>query len=239
MKRQLVFMTALLTVLTVVLTVNGVAPRTVGVHVGDWAHYVFMYQGNSTMPGPDENMTSGLFTVMGISGTNVTIMMHTYYSNGSDFIEYHWIDVDTGQTDDGSASGMLIAANLNQGDLVYTTPQDPFMNGAFNDTLTRNYLGQPAQVNHFGLNYTSPPNPYDNATSTMDWYWYRATGIPTEVTMNYTEQVDPIYGNSSWWTWTLLIDNIVPEFPAALVTPVFIITTLVTVAVYKMKKKRS
>jgi len=238
MKKQLIFMTILFTISALALTVNGAPPRTVGVHVGEWAHYIFTYQGNSTIPGPEPNMTSGLFTIMGISGTNVTIIMHAYYSNGSDFIEYHWIDVDTGQTDDGNATGMLIAANLNQGDLVYTTSVEPFMDGTFNDTLTRNYLGQPAQVNHFGLNYTAPPNPYYNVTSTMDWYWYRATGIPTEVTMNYTEQqASP--GNSSWWTWSLLIDNIVPEFPTALVTPVLMITILATVAIYKMKKKRN
>ncbi|HVO37190.1 MAG TPA: hypothetical protein VMT01_03380 [Candidatus Acidoferrum sp.] len=235
MKKQLIFVTVLFAILALTLTVHGVAPRTVGVHVGEWAHYVFTFQGNSTTPGPDPNMTSGLFTIMSISGTNVTLQMHSYYPNGSDFIEYHWIDVDTGQND-GNATGMLIAANLNQGDPVYTTSVAPFMDGTLNDTLTRNYLGQPAQVNHFGLNYTTPPNPIYNLTSTMDWYWYRATGIPAEITMNYTDQVS--MGNSTWFNWSLLIDNIVPEFPALLVTPVFMITTLVAVAVCKMKKKR-
>jgi hypothetical protein len=237
MKKQLIFMAFSVAALALAMSVNGAAPRIVGVHVGDWAHYVFTYQGNSTMPGPDQNMTSGLFTIMGISGTNVTIMMHAYYSNGSDFTEYHWLDVDTGEND-GNATGMLIAANLNQGDLVYTTPVDPFMDGTFNDTLTRNYLGYPQQVNHFGLNYSSPPNPYYNVTSIMDWYWFKATGIIAEINMSYAEQsLIGTMADTSYWNWTLLIDGIVPEFPAALITPAFMIITLVTVAIYKAKKR--
>jgi len=240
MRRQLVFMVVLATVLIMVLKANGAVPlRTVGVNVGDWAHYVFIYQGNSTAMdiGMDVNMTLGTITVLSVSGTNVTLQMHGYYANGSDTIEAHWIDVDTGEND-GNATGMLIAADLMQGDLVYTTQVQPFMDGTINETINRNYLGSSVEVNHFVTNMTTPPNEFYNVTFQMDWYWFKATGIPAEMTVNYADE-NSLTGNKAWISWSMTIDDIVPEFPAALVAPVFMIATLATVAVYKIRKKSS
>jgi len=238
MRWQLALMVVLATVLIMVLKANGVAPlRTVGVNVGDWSHYVFIYQGNSTAidVGMDVNMTSGLVTVLSVSGTNVTLEMHGYYANGSDTIEVHWIDVGTGEND-GNATGMLIGANLMQGDLVYTTQVQPFMDGTINATINRNYLGSPVEVNHFVTNMTAPPNEFYNVTLQMDWYWFRATGIPAEMTVSYADE-SFLTGNNTWFSWSMTVDDIVPEFPATLVAPVFIMATLATVVVYKKRKK--
>jgi hypothetical protein len=231
-------MVVLATVLIMVLKANGAVPlRTVGVNVGDWSLYVFTYQGNVTAMDVemDVNMTSGLFTVLSVSGTNVTLEMHGYYANGSDTIEAHWIDVDTGEND-GNATGMLIAANLMQGDLVYTTQVQPFMDGTINETINRNYLGSPAEVNHFVTNMTTPPSEFSNVTFQMDWYWFKATGIPAEMTMNYALE-SFLTGNKTWFSWSMTIDDVIPEFPATLVAPVFMIATLATAAVYKIRKK--
>jgi len=238
MRRQLALMVVLTTILIIVLKANGAAPlRTAGVNAGDWAQYVFIHQGNSTAMdiGMDVNMTSGAINVLSVSGTNVTLQMHGYYANGSDTIETHWINVDTGEND-GNATGMLIAANLMQGDLVYTTQVQPFMDGTINETIIRNYLGNPVGVNHFVMNMTTPPNEFYNVTFQMDWYWYKTKGILAEMTMNYADNM--FMGNNTWFSWSMMINGIIPEFPSALLAPAFVVATLVAVTIFKVKKKR-
>ncbi len=214
------------------------AQRTVGVNVDDWADYVVSYQGNSTAMNMEEmaNTTRMTFTIVAVSGTNVTLQVHTYYQNGSDTIETGWIDVDTGQNDGNVLGpGMLVAANLSQGDRVYTTSVDPFGEGTINETITTEYLGSTVEVNHFMTNMSSPPNPIMNATLNMSWHWYRTTGIPAEVRFYYRAETS---SNMTWFDIRLMVDSIIPEFPLLIILPLFMITTLLASVVYRRKKLR-
>jgi len=249
MRWQIVFVVAFVSVLLLALRAYGDLPlRTVGVNVGDWAHYLVTHEGNSTAidMGDSVNLTSATFSVLDISSTNVTMQMHAYYINGSNTIETGWIDVDTGQNDGiTTGAGTLISANLMQGDLVYTTSVAPFNDGTINETLTRNYMGSPVDVNHYVANTTSPPNPFLNVTYRMDWYWYKATGIPAEITVNYMEESNSTLpsmnyeenaaSNMTWFSWSMTIEGIIPEFPAAYATAVFMIATLLVVTIYRRK----
>jgi hypothetical protein len=235
MRWQIVFVVAFVTVLLLALRADGLPLRTVGVNVGNWAQYSITHEGNSTAidMGDEVNWTAATFTVLAISGTNVTMQGHVYYVNGSDFTETGWIDVDTGQSGgNATGAGTLISANLMQGDLVYTTAVAPFYGGTINETISRNYMGSPADVNHYVVNMTTPPNPFANVTFRWDWYWYKATGIPAEITMNYEENAA---SNMTWFSWSMTINGIVPEFPTAYATAVFMIATLLIATIYRRK----
>ncbi len=199
------------------------AQRAVGVQVGDWAEYTVTgaFQGNVT--DPFENVTSMKVTVVNIVDTNVTVDAHFYFENGSDAVEPGWIDVDTGN---GTYQGWLIAANLNEGDRIYTNNQTMFGEMTINETITREYLGSTVEVNHFIINVTTPPNPVYNMSLLMDWYWYRDSGIVAEMRMyNLVE----FMGNTTMFDVSVNPLNVIPEFPISAHLPFLIITTIALV----------
>jgi len=243
-------------ILFMLLTFLLVAPslaspeRTVGVQEGDWADYVVTYEGNSTemMGGDLVNVTGMRVTVVSVSGTNVTLESTTDYENGSDTVDTGWIDVETGeQGGNFTFAGVLIAANLNQGDPVYTVSQSFFGEGTINETVTRGYLGSMVEVNHFILNMTIPPNPVINLTYSWSWYWYRATGLPAEMTFYYMQEsagfipvetsVESVpiaqSSNMTWFEIHLTIVDVIPEFPSTLILPLLMIIALVAVMLRK------
>ncbi len=213
------------------------AQRTVGVKAGDWADYVVTYQGNSTeMMGEYlVDVTEMRSSVIDFSGTNVTLEGHTYFKNGSDSVDTGWIDVDTGQNGGNfTGHGILIAANLNQNDRIYTTYQDPFGEGTINETVTREYLGTMVEVNHFVRNVTIPPNPFLNMTFNMSWYWYRATGIPAEMYFYYMQESS---GNMTWFEIRVTIVDFVPELPVYAILPLLIFITVAVIVLARAKTR--
>jgi len=200
--------------------------------VGDWAEYTVtgVYQGDVT--DPLENVTSMRVTVVDIVDTNVTIEAHFYFENGSDTVEPGWVDVETGN---GTHQGWLIAANLNEGDRVYTSNQTMFGELAINETITREYLGSTVEMNHFILNMTIPPNPFFNMSLLMDWYWYRDSGMVAEMRMYYlTESI----GNTTMFDVNVNVLNVIPEFPISAFLPLFITITTTVIILAKFKSKR-
>lgn len=201
-----------------------VAAQSVGVSPGDWAEYAGTPSANGTLPS-FMNITWSKVTVLEISGTNITFQQIMRYANTTEDMWIGVVDVATGQ---GNGTGSFIAANLTQGDLIYTDPSPgAFPPGAtINETVSREYLGETVEVNHLNIT-TSMKTPLpENATLTMflNFYWYRATGMLAEMSMYQLEQpeVDPA-------TWTKLEIVIIPEFPSALILPLFMIATLAAV----------
>lgn len=215
------------------LCIHVYAQRAVGVQVGDWAEYTVTgaFQGNFT--DPFENVASMRVTVVNIVDTNVTVEAHMYFENGSDTVELGWIDVDTGN---GTHQGWLIAANLNEGDRIYSSNQTMFSELTINETITREYLGSTVEVNHFIINVTTPPNPFYNMSLLMDWYWYRDSGIVAEMRM-YTLMEG--MGNTTMVDVNVNVFDIIPEFPIFTYLPFFIITTIALVVLAKFKIKLS
>lgn len=226
-------------------------PRVAGVQAGDWADYDVTFQGNSTNMMAEDlaNVTEMRLTVIHVSGTNVTVEAHTYYENGSDTIETGWIDVDTGADGgDFTAEGILIAANLNQGEPVYTNSTTTiFGDGTINETITRDYLGGFVWVNHFMMNMSIDPNPFFNMTLYMSWYWYRDTGIPAEMTFYYEQEVSGFFpesfsalessSNMTWFRIDINIVDIIPEFPASAMLPLLIFATFAIIVLTKIHAK--
>ncbi len=222
------------------LCISAYAQRTVGVQVGDWAEYTVTgtFQGNFTGTFGNttslfENVTSMRVTVINIVDTNVTLEAHAYFENGSDVVEPGWIDIDSGN---GTLEGWLIGADLNVGDHVYTDNQTMFGELTFNETIMREYLGSPVEVNHLLLNVTTPPNPFYNMSMLLDWYWYRDSGIAAEMHM---------YMQTEGMGDPMLVDihvnlmQVIPEFSISAYLPAFIVTTIAVVVVLTKLRKEA
>ena len=198
-------------------------PRTLGVSPGDWVSYSMTVYGNATLPTGMENVTWAKITVQEISGMNITCETIAHYPNGTEETETMFVDVNTG----GGGPGFFIAANLNAGDLIYnsTDPYSMFNGMTINETIVRTYAIGNVEVNHWNLtiSYSAPGM---NQTSSFNWYWYKSTGVLTEAHMyNLIEQ----NGNITWVEVEIMMLDIIPEFPPALIPLLFMIATLTAV----------
>jgi hypothetical protein len=179
--------------------------RAVGVGVCDWAEYTVFYSGNETLPSqlpPDSAQLK--LTVEDISGTNI-MFDQLWWANGTEVEGINSVDVETGQ---GNGTSMFIAKNLNESDIIYTSPPH---SGAFgldfggltiNETISRQYLGNAVEVNHLNLT-ESESSPEGNQTISINFYWYRATGIIAEMSVSAVYQRN--YGNTTWLEWKLVV----------------------------------
>jgi hypothetical protein len=195
--------------------------RTVGVHVGDWEETTNSAQGNLTGFNATNVPVHGKLTVVGISGTNVTCQILSTYKNGTQKTTTGHIDVGTGL---GNATGILIAANLNAGDLVYTG-QWTFAGTTINETITRNYLGSNVEVNHLSLITNETGSGY-SVFSHMDWYWIRGSGLLAEMTENVTEIVS---GVKTWEYTHGIVSGAIPEFPVSTILTSFVVLSILAV----------
>lgn len=226
------------------------AQRSAGVQAGDWADYMVTFEGNSTefMAEDFFNVTGTRLNIIDVSGTNVTFEGYTYFENGSDAVETGWIDVDTGNSGGNfTGEGILIAADLHQGDRIYTDSTTLFAEGTINETVNREYLGSMVEVNHFVINMTIPPNPFMNMTFRMSWFWYRETGLPAEMNFHYMLEGSGFMPNSfstlqsssnmTWFEINMLIVDFIPEFPTFTILPLFIFITIAVIALAKIQSK--
>lgn len=132
------------------------------------------------------------------------------------------LDVDTGQ---GNGTGFFIAANLNAGDLIYnsTDPYTLLVGATINETIFRTYAIGNVEVNHY--NVTTVPVGM-NQTIFMNYYWYKSTGMMTELHVYALFEQD---GNMTWFEMEMVMIDIIPEFPPALIPLLFMIATLTAV----------
>jgi hypothetical protein len=201
--------------------------RTAGVQVGDWANYSASASGNWTEFVPADVPVSESVTVTDVTGTNVTLEMVSTFSNTSQTTDTGIVDVETGS---GNASGSIIAANLNAGDLVYTGTWE-YTDATINETITHNYLGSNVEVNHLNIT-TEIISLYVNSSTAMDYFWFKDTGVIAEMVINGTYVAE---GTMYWMYMHLEITGMVPEFPISIILPLFLI--LSTLAVVTAKKK--
>jgi len=238
---------------TMVVTLVVAQPRIVGVAVDDWFKLGDITVNwssndpNATFPPPgweyleEMNQTEWiLFSVEGILGTNITFQATEHFKNDTDRIRSGWIDIDTGDSSEDTnetryMTGMVISANLDVNDTVYTSVG--YLTWKINETIVRAYLDEVRYTNHLNMTMESS---MDNVStcSSMNLYWDKPTGIIneyfTEVTINQTGEY--------LTTWSLLARItessvwVVPEFPLFLILPLFMIATLLAVIVYRRQK---
>lgn len=113
-------------------------------------------------------------TVKEISATNVTLeSVKTYIINQNNETNLGWVDLSTG---DGSASGCVILANCNEGDLIYPNfdniTDDLLRVYMINETILMNDGDATIEVNHANRTTT-----LEDQTVSMNYYWEKATGL--------------------------------------------------------------
>jgi len=125
-------------------------------------------------------------TVQEISGTNITIQsVRTYLADQTNETNLGWLDINTGE---GPASGYIIQANCNVGDLIYPNweggTQQLMYVYSVNDTVLLKDGGKTIEVNHANVTtsiYNQTANyemtEFFNQTTTVDYYWEKSTGL--------------------------------------------------------------
>jgi hypothetical protein len=170
----------------VVILFSGVesasAEGEVGVSVGQTAEYTYAISISyrSTINGsllasvPYQVGYIEAITVQEISGTNITLeSVKTYVNDQTNETNLGWVDISTG---DGPASGYIILADCNEGDLIYPNweggTEDLLYVYMINETILMKDGDATIEVNHANLTTT-----IDNQTISMNYYWEKATGL--------------------------------------------------------------
>ena len=167
------------------------AEGEVGVSVGQTAEYTYAISityrsrinGSLLASVPYQVGYIETITVQEISGTNITVQsVKTYVNDETNETNLGWVDVSTG---DGPASGYIILADCNEGDLIYPNweggTQDLLYVYMINDTALMKYDDTTIEVNHANLTTTM-----NNQTTSMNYYWEKATGLLIGYTLGST-----------------------------------------------------
>ncbi|UCE15344.1 MAG: hypothetical protein JSV12_05555 [Candidatus Bathyarchaeota archaeon] len=248
MKGRTVFLLMILMLACIGVALTNIVPvmaseRTLGVKVGDWFKYEFNVTWSSDkccanppqFDGAEDEVEWVQFEVVSISGTNVTFERTFHFKNGTDSHKAYWVDIDS----EGGFKGIFFAANLSEGDRVYLADDYALVNRTF----LHDYGGSIREINY--ANYFRPITdaiyiPYtSNASASWDIYLDRQIGVLTE---KWEYVVGQIEGGAFYYNTTFslkIIDSsypeIIPEVPSFLVLPLFMITTLLAVIVYRRK----
>ena len=158
----------------------------VGVSVGQTAEYTYAISmtyrsrinGSLLASVPYQVGYIETITVQEISGTNITLQsVKTYVSDQTNETNLGWVDLSTG---DGPASACIILADCNEGDLIYPNwgggTEDLLYVYMINDTILMNDGDATIEVNHANVT-TNITTTYYNQTTTVDFYWEKATGL--------------------------------------------------------------
>jgi hypothetical protein len=223
--------------------------RMPGVSVGDSFKYTFdsnLNLGDSSFDLPSlleglqseaQNIDFAQATVIQVSGSTVTMQTTIQYKNGTQQSDTGSIDVATGQdtTQKQSINMLLIAANLNPGDQIYSDG----ISGTINDTVTKTYPSGNRQVNHQNIvmNYNVSQEELADfgittplqQTNTQDLYWDKQTGALTEMTYKMVTKSTQINADISI-NVALTESNTftIPEYP---ITPLLAVLVLVISAI--------
>jgi len=240
MRRETVLVMMLVVLVGLIGVERAFALRRVGVNPGDWCEYGVVWSGNGTLPDPQYRAEWAKVIVEEVSGMNVT---YELIMRMADMSEHNLTYVDNLETGQPTGGVMIIAANLNEGDLIYTDPPaySPFVGATINETTYRSILGQVEEVNLWNATNTLV-SPGMNYTVSYEYCWFRSTGMLAEATMYQLTQVESgnitEFSGSSNTTWLeagIIILNIIPEFPSSLILPLFMMVTLLAVIVYGRK----
>jgi hypothetical protein len=209
----------------------------VGVSQGDVFEYNMVSHWSSLFTDtiPEEllelNQTEWLrVTVTGISGSQISTRVTTHYRNGTEISADGSCNIETGE---GSGGPPFIGANLGKNDLVNPSASESWY---INETVTRTYKDGPRETNHLNLEYTGNSSEIGEFNTVYDYYFDKNTGVLVEYNSEFsytglTSIARSTLTSSSVW--------VIPEFPAFIILPVFMMMTLFAVAAKKRLFHRS
>jgi len=213
------------------------AQTTVGVSQGDVFEYNIVSHWNSlysdTVPEDllELNHTEWLrVTITGVSGSQISTRVTTHYRNGTETSSDGFSNIDTGE---GSEGPPFIGANLGRNDLVNPSASEPWY---INETVTRTYKDGSRETNHLNLEFTGNSSEIGEFSTVYDYYFDKSTGALVEYSREFA------YTGVTSTTYSTLISSsvwVIPEFPAFIILPVFVIMTLFAVVAKKRLSHRS
>jgi hypothetical protein len=169
------------------------AEENVGVTVGQTREYTYGFSGTHRYD--NGSLISSMafnvayietITIQEISGTNITVQCVRRQLDGTEETNHWWVDVNTGN---GTAGGVVISPNLNEGEMVYPNwaggSQDSEGADIINETILLKYGDTSIPVNHVSLTYT-----IDEQPTYWDYYWEKETGLLIKYTIIGTEVED-------------------------------------------------
>lgn len=158
---------------------------SVGVKVGQWAKYSITANWTSENPNANmptdwrdrKNMEWETVTVQKTSGTNITILVTTFFINGTQKTVTYWGDITTNRGSEEFAF-QIILAGLDQGDVVRQTQI------SINYTTVKEFAGQNREVDYASISIKT------EGITTYEYYWDKETGIlcASLMTDTFTQQ---------------------------------------------------
>ncbi len=160
-----------------------------------------------------------------VNATNVETFVPYYFANGTAIPQIGSVNLFTGE---GYGFVAIIGANLNVGDRIHPNGNDTL---TVLETVNRNYESGSRPTNHVVISETT-----SEYTATRNLYFDQATGI-------LVEQVDRQDTNNpastTIVTWKINSSSVegwvIPEFPALLAVPIFMIAVAFTAVAFKKK----
>lgn len=164
--------------------------------------------------------------ISSVSGSNISTFTAFYYKNDTQWGDYGLVDVDTGIGYGPFVA--IIAGNLNAGEVIHPLVVD---NIVVNETVLKAYESGTRETNRILIEYT---NATTGITSRFDRLFDKETGILVE-SHETTTSTNPQTMTSV--SWDIKSSNVwvIPEFPSALILPLFMITTIIVIIAYKKK----
>jgi len=136
---------------------------------------------------------------------------------------------------------MVIGANLNEGDPIYTAGD--YSNWFINETITRLYPDSTREANHINMtyayNYTMPPDIDVDYFYSMNFYWDKATGIMVEDSFEVRNQTGEYL--TTWLMAFKITESnvwVIPEFSTWLAWLAAVGTATIVVILGKRKLLR-
>lgn len=213
-----------------------------GVSVGQYVKY-----GNIVGTQNGENINEIdwlLIEVIAVSGKEVTLRTSGQFNNGTAIptsgrtIVYN-IENGTMTSDNMTSSyafGPIIAANLNEGDLIPPTSYSYIVN----ETETRMYLNVSRSVNILNMTYSDA-----NFTNKWSMVFDKASGMMLEFLLEFTQTADPATTtNSSYSVVETNIFTTSAELPFYLqqwflIAIIVIVVAVIVVVAFLMRRKRT
>jgi hypothetical protein len=166
------------------------AEENIGVSIGQSVEYTYAFSGTERISNGSLNMSTPFdvgyiekITIQEIVDTNVTIEVTRTPLDGTKETSYWWVDVSNG---DGTASLVIISANLNPGEMIYPNwvNNESTTEGAdrINETILMKLGDEMIEVNHMKLTFTVQDQP-----SYWDYYWEKSTGLIVKYTISGSE----------------------------------------------------
>lgn len=225
------------------LAVGTVQAQTItpGVNAGEVYDYHVSSQWSSTdeyqsIPASllEYNKTSHIeVRISTVNTTHVTTFMAYYYINGTYYSDRGNVNLLTGVSYGSYPAVSIIGANLNAGDLIHPDGDDGI---TITDSSTRDYESGSRATNHIRKTYTNATTGF---SAVIDQYFDKATGVLVEEVVTTTDDstsstivekriLASVITSSTTWT--------VPEFPAYVIIPLFMVATALAVIAYKKKQ---